>query len=341
MADVKWIKFATGFPNSKKLKYIRKFPDGNTIALFWVFLICLAGDINEDGMIFLTKEVPYTEEMLADEFDIDINTIRLGLTTFRRLGMIEIVDNIICLSSWEKWQSTDRLSELREYNRLAKQRSRAKQKALMESNVCQYCGGVATGYDHIVAKYNGGGDDDANKVPCCKSCNSSKRDKNVVDFLNMNLDTIDLNVVCKNEKLSKFVRFNGSFFEDVIDSQEKCQSCQDTDIEEDKDIDIDKEIYKSVVSYLNQKAGTNYKASTKKTQTTIHARLAEGFDLDDFKTVIDKKCAEWLGDEKMERYLRPETLFGTKFEGYLNARVTKVNTGVPADVEDPLDGLFG
>lgn len=81
--------------------------------------------------------------------------------------------------------------------------------------------------------------------------------------------------------------------------------------------------YVSIVSYLNEKAGTAYKPTTSKTQAAIKARLAEGFTEEDFYTVIDKKCAEWLGDSKMEKYLRPETLFGTKFEGYLNARVCK------------------
>jgi uncharacterized phage protein (TIGR02220 family) len=85
------------------------------------------------------------------------------------------------------------------------------------------------------------------------------------------------------------------------------------------------DVYKAIVSYLNEKAGTNYKHTTAKTRTAIHARLEEGFTLDDFKTVIDKKCADWLCDEKMEKYLRPETLFGTKFEGYLNAKHTERN----------------
>ena len=92
--------------------------------------------------------------------------------------------------------------------------------------------------------------------------------------------------------------------------------------DKDKEEDIDKEIYISVVSYLNEKAGTGYKPTTAKTKKAIHARLEEGFTVDDFKTVIDKKCAEWIGDPKMEQYLRPETLFGTKFEGYLNAKTT-------------------
>lgn len=80
-----------------------------------------------------------------------------------------------------------------------------------------------------------------------------------------------------------------------------------------------KEIYKEIVSYLNEKTGKHFKDSSQKTRTAIHARLAEGFKLEDFRTVIDKKCDDWLGDKKMEEYLRPETLFGTKFEGYLNS----------------------
>lgn len=78
-------------------------------------------------------------------------------------------------------------------------------------------------------------------------------------------------------------------------------------------------IYSSIVSYLNEKAGTNYKPTSRKTQDLIKARLNEKFTVDDFKTVIDKKVAEWKGTD-MEKYLRPETLFGTKFEGYLNQK---------------------
>lgn len=118
---------------------------------------------------------------------------------------------------------------------------------------------------------------------------------------------------------------------------------QSNALEEDKERDLEKEHYIYIVEYLNQKAGTKYKSSSKKTQTCIHARLAEGFSVDDFKTVIDKKCAEWIGDEKMEQYLRPETLFGTKFESYLNARVTKktTNTAIPpGSNQNDLDDLF-
>lgn len=73
-----------------------------------------------------------------------------------------------------------------------------------------------------------------------------------------------------------------------------------------------------IVSYLNECAGTNYKPSTKATQRHISARLNEGFRIEDFKAVIDGKVAEWENTD-MSKYLRPETLFGSKFESYLNA----------------------
>ncbi|WP_257674351.1 conserved phage C-terminal domain-containing protein [Clostridium felsineum] len=89
---------------------------------------------------------------------------------------------------------------------------------------------------------------------------------------------------------------------------------QNINLLKDKSI---KDIYYSVVGYLNEKIGSKYKSSSRETQKFIHARIGEGFTIEDFKTVIDKKAKEWIGTS-MERYLRPSTLFGTKFESYLN-----------------------
>lgn len=76
--------------------------------------------------------------------------------------------------------------------------------------------------------------------------------------------------------------------------------------------------YQEIMSYFNQQAGTSYRASSKATQRLISARTNEGFTVNDFKKVIDIKVANWKDDPKMSKYLRPATLFGTKFEGYLN-----------------------
>ncbi|NRO89301.1 conserved phage C-terminal domain-containing protein [Lactobacillus helveticus] len=77
--------------------------------------------------------------------------------------------------------------------------------------------------------------------------------------------------------------------------------------------------YKEIVDYLNQKTGAKYKATTKPTQRLIKARWNEGYRLDDFKKVMDNKAFEWQNDSKMWKYMRPATLFGTKFDDYLNA----------------------
>lgn len=75
-----------------------------------------------------------------------------------------------------------------------------------------------------------------------------------------------------------------------------------------------------IVDYLNSVCGTKYNPKTKNTVKHINARLNEGYTVDDFKTVIDKKAAEWKRTS-MEQYLRPDTLFGTKFESYLNQNI--------------------
>ena len=79
------------------------------------------------------------------------------------------------------------------------------------------------------------------------------------------------------------------------------------------------ETIRSILSLLNQSCDTSFKHTTAATQTTIRARLNDGFTIDDFKTVIEHKASEWKNDNKMSQYLRPSTLFGTKFESYLEA----------------------
>ena len=95
---------------------------------------------------------------------------------------------------------------------------------------------------------------------------------------------------------------------------------EDKEKEEEREEDIN--IYSEIIDYLNSKANTNYRVNNKKTRASINARITEGFTVEDFKKVIDIKSAEWL-NTNMQQYLRPETLFGTKFEGYLNQKITK------------------
>ena len=76
-----------------------------------------------------------------------------------------------------------------------------------------------------------------------------------------------------------------------------------------------------IVSYLNKRTGKQYRAGTRATERLINARLRDGFTVEDFCRVIDIKCAEWMNDAGMSKYLRPETLFGSKFDTYLNQSI--------------------
>lgn len=241
MADVKWIKITVDMFDNRKIKHLRRLPDGDSIVLIWVMLLTMAGRCNSGGMIFLTENIPYTPKMLANELNFEEATVQLALQALEQLGMVSTASNgFLLVDGWEEHQNIDGMEKIRESKRLAQARWRAKQAAIAEKS------------------------------------------------------TVDSTV--------ESTRISVDYAEEEREEE--------------------KEIYISIVSYLNQRAGTNYRASSKKTKSCIHARLEEGFGLDDFKTVIDKKANEWIGTE-YEQYLRPETLFGTKFESYLNATIRK------------------
>lgn len=121
MLEVKWIKLSVDMFDNKKIRYLRRLPDGNNIVLIWIMLLTLAGRSNAGGYIMLTEDIPYTLSMLADELEVKENTVKLALAQLSMLKMIHMADDVIAITNWEKHQN---LVDMREYNRLAKQRSR-------------------------------------------------------------------------------------------------------------------------------------------------------------------------------------------------------------------------
>ena len=121
------------FDGSRKIKQIELMPEGDTILVIWLKLLLLAGNVNDGGAIYLTPEIPYTEEMLANELRRPLNTVRMALSIFEKFGMIEIVDDILRLSAWEKYQNVEGMERIREQTRARVARSREK-KRLAECN---------------------------------------------------------------------------------------------------------------------------------------------------------------------------------------------------------------
>jgi predicted phage replisome organizer len=136
MSEVKWVKLSTQtFTVSRKIKDIERLPQGDTIIVIWMKLLCLAGEINDGGAIYITPGRPFSRAALAEELRKPLKIVEKALDIFDDYGMTETVDGIIYLSSWAKYQNLDRLAEIREYNREAQRRSRAKKAAEREEDV--------------------------------------------------------------------------------------------------------------------------------------------------------------------------------------------------------------
>lgn len=121
----------------EKIRLIESLPDADTLLIIWIKLLSQAGRTNANGYIFLSKNIPFTEEMLSTLFNRPIATVRLALQTFKQFGMIDITDDqYICISNWEKHQNIDGLERVKQLNaeRNKKYRERKKQQQLALEN---------------------------------------------------------------------------------------------------------------------------------------------------------------------------------------------------------------
>ena len=130
MADVKWVKLTTDMFDNRKIKHLRRLPDGNNIVLIWVMLLTMAGRCNSGGMIFLTENIPYTPKMLADELGFEETTVHLALQALEQFNMVVINQGYFTIAGWNEYQNIDGMDKIREQNRLRKAAQRERQKAL-------------------------------------------------------------------------------------------------------------------------------------------------------------------------------------------------------------------
>jgi len=120
--------------DNRKIKHLRRLPDGNNIVLIWVMLLTMAGRCNSGGMIFLTENIPYTPKMLADELDFEENTVRLALEALEKLNMIVTDGSCFAIAGWEEYQNIEGMDKIREQNRLRKQKQREKKRLLPDAS---------------------------------------------------------------------------------------------------------------------------------------------------------------------------------------------------------------
>ena len=134
MSEIKWIKITTDIFDDEKMCLIDALPDRDAIIVIWIKLITLAGKLNTKGVLAISKNIVYTDEMLAQTFHRPLNTVRMALEIFEKFGMVEKIDGVIMLPNWEKHQNIDGMEKIKEQNRNRSARYRKKQKLLAQNN---------------------------------------------------------------------------------------------------------------------------------------------------------------------------------------------------------------
>ena len=130
MGEVKWIKLNVDMFDDEKIKIIQAMPDGDALLVVWIKLIALAGKTNDGGYIYISENIPYTEDMLAVIMNKPLLTIRLAMETFTNLNMIENDVKGIYLVNFEKYQSLEKMQKIKEQTRQRVQKHRENQRLL-------------------------------------------------------------------------------------------------------------------------------------------------------------------------------------------------------------------
>lgn len=134
MSEIHWVKLSTAMFDDEKIRVIQSMPSGNEMCLIWIKLIVLAGKTNDNGCIYLTKDIPYTEDMLAKICGHTSEVIKVALHTFQKLGMIEILENNkLLLVNWEKHQNIEGLERVRQLTAERVRKYREKKQLLLDS----------------------------------------------------------------------------------------------------------------------------------------------------------------------------------------------------------------
>lgn len=161
MSEIKWIKLSTEIFNDEAIELIEQMPEGDAILVIWFKLLVKAGQVNDCGLIYLRKDLPYTEEMLATVFHKPLTVIKLALRTFEQFGMIEVTDeNAIMLSNWEKYQNIATLDKIRQDTRNRVAKFREKQKLLATAPVKE----EKDEFSEIVSKWCGYKEEKGNRL---------------------------------------------------------------------------------------------------------------------------------------------------------------------------------
>ena len=334
-----WIKLKTDFFNQETIDFLLSQENGcQYIVLYQMLCLNTANNNGEMATRIGEMIVPYDiNKIVRDTKYFTFDTVAVALELFKKLGLIyQEEGQILKIANFDEMVGSETKSAqikrkqrqnnipLNNCKRLNAEMLRLPSGNTVYVDEKRYGGNGMLAYDLAGGK--------------CEKCGS---EENLCIHHNNGYsnNVEDLYILCR--KCHSYVENNEGV--EIVhryvhqEYRDKSIDIRDKSIEIDIEQEIEGEIipsekseahlpFKEIVDYLNNSAGTNYRASSKKTRELIKARINEGYTLEDFKVVIEKKTREWINDNKMKGYLRPETLFGTKFEGYLNQPEKELTT---------------
>ncbi len=287
--EVKWIKILTGMFDDEKIKLIEAMPEADMILVIWVKLLTLAGKKNMNGFIFLTENIPYTDEMLSAIFNRPLNTIRLALDTLKKFGMIQYnKEKILQVTNWNKHQNIEGLEKIKEQNRLRQRRFKGQHLLELgqDTSNCPYCGKhTKLTIDHIIPLTKRGLDIPENKILCCLHCNQSKNNRNLVDFLNSRIllkEPININAITHNKKLMKNLIYRDGRFISVTLTPNNTLEKRVEEIKKRKE--------KNLTTYIekwNKYLEPKVSALTKDRKAKLRVRLNEKEFIDSYDKILN------------------------------------------------------
>lgn len=275
-----WLKLHPDFFKRREVKLLRKIAGGDTFTIIYLKMLLFA--LPSDGLIFYEGVDKTIEDEIALELDEDIDNVRVTVRYLFEKGLIKEVSEAEFL-----------LVQAREL-----------------------CGGETDGARRMRKSRAIEKERNFNALLLQSDAEASRCDTDV--------QKSDKNVTTEKEKEKEKDIYspvssppgNGVIDEVLSGDSETGETLLEKKPAKTSNKNIPKECFE-IIDYLNEKAGTKYRVTTVATGRHINARLSEGYTVADFKKVIDTKCAEWLGTE-YAKYLRPDTLFAGKFEGYVN-----------------------
>ncbi len=237
---ISWIKLDINILDDAKIKIIRSHPNGDSVVLLWIGLLCLAMKSSRPGTIEIADGLPYTLDDLANQFNIEKKTVEMGIALFVKYRMIEVFQGgVIDILNFSKHQSLDKIEFVREQNRVRQRRHRKSKLLAITTGNCVYCGSKDNlEIDHIIPISQGGKGTDDNLVSACRDCNTSKNNHNILHFLNHILvDKADHKSINKNQNLMRIIRYDFNLSR-YVTRDSVTVTPTDLDLDKDKDKEI-------------------------------------------------------------------------------------------------------